>query len=110
MVNQKPSIVGEISGMWSVMNQPLVTSLASVSCFDGSVCSAVGMDVSGATTFNTENAGVSWVLSTPGPTGKELNAVQCDGPTSCISVGHKPQLHSIRCRNIRQWEDLDCPN
>ena len=105
-VNGTPSIIGVINGAWEVLTQPLITSLSAVSCFNGSVCTATGIDSSGATTLTTMNGGGSWALSTPNPTGKELNDVECPSLIDVHRRRDRPRFHSVRHRHVQQWRHL----
>ncbi len=89
MVNNQPSIIGQSDGItWTVLDQPLLTSLSGISCFVGSICTAVGIATNGGgTTLSTTNGGSSWVAPTSIPTGKQLDDVACQTSSACIAVG-----------------------
>ena len=94
IVNHKPSIIGTDGTTWTVLSQPLLTSLSNLSCFDGLHCTAAGISGSGATTLKTSDGGGTWAFPTTIPAGEQLNDVYCAASTTCIAVGSN--LNSTR--------------
>ncbi len=105
LISGKPSVVGATeTTTWSVIDQPLLTSLANISCATGSTCVAVGIAAAGGgTSISTANGGESWTAANS--TGKQLNGVDCETSSDCIAVGTNLNSVSICHQHNQQRVD-----